>query len=295
MATIEHGATFTSKLRDLASQFLRIRADVERGAPDPVFGFWLLSEVRTRKLQIETADAISTACECGLLSDVPGLDDLVKWHADIAKNDEPLPPGTHCRPLRGALSLFPAIHDKVLVELKPGLFRRQFSAMGHIRGGKLYPILSDPPGSFVEINLRTGSAIVGGRVYKQDADPRVDEETRGPIERLQRMEQLTSSAMLCEWFANRLKAEQAADRGSASGEGWELEQYVTLDQIAALVSRSKRALERYVSKMPPPAVKGVKGRAAEWCWAEVRPWVNDTFGRKLPEKLPRTHLRNQRT
>jgi hypothetical protein len=71
------------------------------------------------------------------------------------------------------------------------------------------------------------------------------------------------------------------------------EQYVTLDQAAALVNRSKKTLERYLrnpkskaAQMPAPDVEGFGGKPHEWRWGTLRPWLEKTFGKKLPERLP---------
>lgn len=68
------------------------------------------------------------------------------------------------------------------------------------------------------------------------------------------------------------------------------EQYVTLDQAAAMVRRSKRTLERYKKRhrvpMPAPHVKGGGGRPAFWAWDEIRPWLEQEFGFRLPEEFP---------
>lgn len=66
------------------------------------------------------------------------------------------------------------------------------------------------------------------------------------------------------------------------------DQFLTLDQMAARVSRSKRTLEGYLKKgrMPPPAIKGSGGKPHEWIWSTVRPWLEQQFGRKLPIQLP---------
>src|SRR5262245_33456048 len=65
------------------------------------------------------------------------------------------------------------------------------------------------------------------------------------------------------------------------------EQLVTLDQIAAMVHRSKRSLERYSRRMPRPRVRGRRGQPHLWSWPEVRPWLEETFGLPLPERFPR--------
>ena len=67
-------------------------------------------------------------------------------------------------------------------------------------------------------------------------------------------------------------------------------QYVTLDQMAALVSRSKKTLERRKRRkdnpLPSHAVEGGGGKADEWIWSEVRPWLEQESQRHLPERFP---------
>jgi hypothetical protein len=69
-----------------------------------------------------------------------------------------------------------------------------------------------------------------------------------------------------------------------------IEQYVTLDQMAAVVSRSKRTLEKRKNRrenpLPAPYVEGGGGKPDEWLWALVRPWLEREFSRKLPERFP---------
>ena len=62
-------------------------------------------------------------------------------------------------------------------------------------------------------------------------------------------------------------------------------QYVTRSQAAAIVNRSPRTFEHYTD-MPKPAVPGGKGRPAEWEWPIIRPWLERTFGRRLPVRFP---------
>jgi hypothetical protein len=93
----------------------------------------------------------------------------------------------------------------------------------------------------------------------------------------------------------RLRAEVAALKGpappSADAAGATpapppTDQSVTLDQIGAMVHRSKRTMERYRACMPPPCVQGRRGQASRWEWPDVRPWLEQTFGLRLPERFP---------
>jgi hypothetical protein len=76
------------------------------------------------------------------------------------------------------------------------------------------------------------------------------------------------------------------------------DQYVTLDQAAAMVHRSKRTLERYKSRksdpLPDPDISGGGGRADEWKWSTMRPWLERAFpNHRQPEQYPRLHLPRQ--
>jgi len=64
------------------------------------------------------------------------------------------------------------------------------------------------------------------------------------------------------------------------------EQLVTLDQIGAMVHRSKRSMERYLGQMPAPHVRGRRGQPHMWSWPEVRPWLETAFGFPLPVCFP---------
>ena len=67
---------------------------------------------------------------------------------------------------------------------------------------------------------------------------------------------------------------------------------VTLQQMAAMVSRSKRTLESHKKRdMPVPKVPGGGGKPDEWAWAEIRPWLETTFERKLPDRFPADRFR----
>jgi hypothetical protein len=64
------------------------------------------------------------------------------------------------------------------------------------------------------------------------------------------------------------------------------QQYVTLDQCAAVVRRSKRTLDKYRDKMPPAAIEGGGGKASYWLWSDMRPWLQVRYGLTLPATYP---------
>ena len=62
-------------------------------------------------------------------------------------------------------------------------------------------------------------------------------------------------------------------------------QYVTLDQAAAIVNRSKQALRKKANR-PTPSIQGRPGQPHEWDWEIMRPWLENEFGKKLPARYP---------
>jgi hypothetical protein len=72
--------------------------------------------------------------------------------------------------------------------------------------------------------------------------------------------------------------------------GYPKEQYVTLDQMAAIVGRSKRTLEHKKkakkNPLPSPDIKGGGGKPDEWKWSKARPWLEHEYCRQLPERFP---------
>lgn len=70
-------------------------------------------------------------------------------------------------------------------------------------------------------------------------------------------------------------------------------QYITLDQAAAIVGRSKKTLERRLSMgvMPQPDVESCGGGTAhEWIYSKLRPWLEREFERQLPEFFPASRI-----
>jgi hypothetical protein len=77
-------------------------------------------------------------------------------------------------------------------------------------------------------------------------------------------------------------SEDAAEFASAS-------QYVTLDSVAVFIGRNKDTLRRWMkddSSAPSPAVEGGGGKAHEYRWVDLRPWLAEKVGRILPERFP---------
>jgi hypothetical protein len=71
----------------------------------------------------------------------------------------------------------------------------------------------------------------------------------------------------------------------------ETDGYVDLDQMAAVVNRSKSTLEkmkrRKINPLPDPDVPGGGGKKDEWLWASIRPWLETEFNKRFTETLPR--------
>jgi hypothetical protein len=73
-------------------------------------------------------------------------------------------------------------------------------------------------------------------------------------------------------------------------------QYVTLNQMASIVQRSKRTLEKLLTRsknpLPEPDVSGGGGKPNEWDWRRVRPWLQLEFSKLLPADFPGLPLSN---
>ncbi len=65
-----------------------------------------------------------------------------------------------------------------------------------------------------------------------------------------------------------------------------VEEMVDLDQIAAMVHLKKCSMYGYRNRIPPPVVRGRRGRRSLWRWSEVGPWLQQEFGMILPVRFP---------
>jgi len=62
---------------------------------------------------------------------------------------------------------------------------------------------------------------------------------------------------------------------------------LTLDQCAACVRRQKRSLENYSGRgLPAPRIRGNRGQPSLYAWGDMRPWLEKTFGFRLPVRFP---------
>jgi hypothetical protein len=63
---------------------------------------------------------------------------------------------------------------------------------------------------------------------------------------------------------------------------------VTLDQVAAIVHKTKRALEYHKTKgtLPAPYYEGGGGKAALYDWKVIGPWLTEKYGFPLPDRYP---------
>ncbi len=65
-------------------------------------------------------------------------------------------------------------------------------------------------------------------------------------------------------------------------------QYVTVDQAAALVQRSKKTVAKWLNQdgAPLAAVEGGGGKAHEYLWSDLKPFLELKTSRNLPAEYP---------
>jgi hypothetical protein len=67
-------------------------------------------------------------------------------------------------------------------------------------------------------------------------------------------------------------------------------QYVDLVMLHSYLHVSKRKMERLKAHpenpMPDPDIEGGGGKKDWWIWSKLRPWLQEEFGRILPERFP---------
>jgi len=81
------------------------------------------------------------------------------------------------------------------------------------------------------------------------------------------------------------------ERDDAAQEIQEDDDYVTLDQAAAVSKKRKRTLEGYLKdrKLPRPDFEGGNGRASIWKWSRLRPALAPLVTVPLPVRFPSLH------
>ncbi len=77
-----------------------------------------------------------------------------------------------------------------------------------------------------------------------------------------------------------------------TGGNSELDDWVTLDQAAAMAGVSKRTLERYSSEggLPEPDRRGGGGKPNLWKWSRIRPALQEHFRPDLPVRFPGSRI-----
>jgi hypothetical protein len=137
-----------------------------------------------------------------------------------------------------------------------------------------------------EITPAISEAHVAAVLAWQEGKRRLEDR----CDRLWRLNQQVGDAPAQEAPARQAQAAQQAPPPGGVKQPDTLPCYVTLDQMAAMIPRSKRTLERLKKRrknpLPTPDVEGGGGKADEWEWVKIRPWLEEEFRRQLPEHFP---------
>ena len=75
---------------------------------------------------------------------------------------------------------------------------------------------------------------------------------------------------------------------SSEGTPVEHESYVTFDMLANYLRVTKKTMERRYAggKLCEPDIEGGGGKAHQWKYARIRPFLEAEFARQLPERWP---------
>ena len=127
------------------------------------------------------------------------------------------------------------------------------------------------------------------RLYEDIKDPRKPWSTRYR-ERRSKLDRLLGARVQAEEIAAReteLKPPVTEEREATA-----LDDLVTLDQAAAVVSLKKRTLERYLQRgdLPRPDLPGGGGKSHRWYWSTLRPALEKHFRPDLPAKFPASRV-----
>ena len=84
------------------------------------------------------------------------------------------------------------------------------------------------------------------------------------------------------------KGVPAAPKGEGTPVGVEHDCYVTLDTMANYLRVAKKTMERRYAdgKLCEPDIEGGGGKAHQWKYARIRPFLETEFARQLPERWP---------
>lgn len=92
--------------------------------------------------------------------------------------------------------------------------------------------------------------------------------------------------------AERAEATSDATSISVNSGVGQLDDLVTLSQVAPLTGRCKRTLETYLrnGKLPKPDVPGGQGKPHRWYWRNIKPQLNKLANRVLPNRFPGSQI-----
>jgi hypothetical protein len=156
---------------------------------------------------------------------------------------------------------------------------------------------------YLENDLELIRAAIGGTNWKRQAKGKLRGRARGEHGRLLPLLPVTPNGNGHLAQASPVGARAATQPATPTTEGradstkreapaQDHTQLATLDTLAIMVKRTKKRLNQWAKEfastdpMPAPIIKGSRGRAHEFDYPTVRPWLERRSGRILPQRLP---------
>ena len=153
--------------------------------------------------------------------------------------------------------------------------------------------LSPEPGDFRSVFSALGSLETTLSQFRETIERSLPDKTYET--------DLFNMAMVLEMLAASLdliklvdeKRSSPTDTNIPPSKEPELDDLVTLDQIAPLTGLQKRTLERYLSsgQLPAPDIRGGGGKAHKWFYSNLRDALSEFTQRPLPQRFPGGRIR----
>ncbi len=146
---------------------------------------------------------------------------------------------------------------------------------------------------------RSRAMRIAMQVMDRNGNQLFDYQNSEDLEKIERMDR---DVLVGLWRVIERLEEQPHGKSGSNASGTpqaspgavehQLDELVTLDQIAPLAGLSKRSLERHLKagKLPQPDVQGGGGRAHKWLYRSLRPALIALANRELPEKFPGSRI-----